>query len=541
MHALLIEDSEIFAEALRRILASARAEIQLNHVCCLADAAKFRESQLDVILLDLTLPDTEGLDSVRGAQAALPGVPLVVLTADHDAERAIEILRGGAQDYLVKGAFDADTLLRSVRYAVERAQSEQLRRRLLQADRLAAIGKLAAGVVHEISNPAAYVRASQELVRAHMRAAERALETALHACSMLSGPPPELRSALTGARAELDEVTRIQDQTALGMARICSVVSDLRGYARLEPGEVVEVHPNLVIEEVCQLVYRLVRHKARLVKDLQEVPPVALVPGRLDQILTNLLVNAAQAVTDGYPQREQITVSTRARDGQVVIAVTDTGVGMTEEEQRRAFEPFFSTKARGEGMGLGLSICADIVSAHGGKITCSSTPGWGARFEVSFPAATSLAAAAAAVAPPAPVIASQRARVLLIDDEIYLRQTYALLLNTEFEMLTAADGTEALECLDTNPDLDLVICDVMMPDMDAAELLAEVRAKHPELLSRFILHTGGAMNERTRRLVDSGEFKVFYKPVAVAEISAAIRGLTGQARSEAVQSVEERR
>ena len=108
----------------------------------------------------------------------LPGVPIVVLTGERSSERALEILRGGAQDYLFKGAFDADTLVRSMRYAVERAQSEQLRRRLLQADRLAAIGKLAAGVAHEISNPAAFVRANQELVRTNLESAQNALKAA---------------------------------------------------------------------------------------------------------------------------------------------------------------------------------------------------------------------------------------------------------------------------------------------------------------------------------------------------------------------------
>lgn len=530
MHALLVEDSYIFAEALRGLLADAQAEVELSHVMRLADVVHFREPMPDVVLLDLTLPDAEGLDSVHGAQAALPGVPIVVLTAERNSERALEILRGGAQDYLVKGAFDADTLIRSMRYAIERAQSEQLRRRLLQADRLAAIGKLAAGVAHEISNPAAFVRANQELLRTRLESVERALQSALRAS--LSSPSREdgLTAPLGSAQSALAEVRRVSEQTSLGVERICSVVADLRGYARLEPAEPIEIQPNDVVNEVCQLVLGVVRHKALLVKDLKEVPPIALVPGRLDQVLTNLLMNAAQAIADGAPQREKITVSTRPLDSEVSIVVEDTGSGMSEEEQRHVFEPFFTTKSRDDGLGLGLSICADIVGAHGGSIRCSSVAGRGSRFEVRFPALSPLRAKQAQASPPeAP--ACTRARVLLVDDEPYIRQTYALLLDSDFDVVTAGNGGQALACLATDPKIDLVICDVMMPDMDAAQMLVKVRATRPELVSRFVLHTGGAMSERTRLLVDSGELPVFYKPVTVADMVAGIRRLLPRATS----------
>ena len=176
MHALLVEDSLIFAEALRLLLLEAKSDILLSHVTRLADARGFRDAQLDVILLDLTLPDTDGVDSVRSAMSLLPGVPIVVLTAERDSERALEVVREGAQDFLVKGAFDADTLMRAMRYAVERAQSAVLRHRLLQADRLSAVGRLAAGIAHEVSNPAAFVRANQDLLKARLDAALLALE-----------------------------------------------------------------------------------------------------------------------------------------------------------------------------------------------------------------------------------------------------------------------------------------------------------------------------------------------------------------------------
>jgi signal transduction histidine kinase len=538
MHALLVEDNEIFALALAELLEGANVEVKLSHVARLADAAAFRDPAPDVLLLDLTLPDAEGLDTLRGAQSALPSVPIVVLTAERNSERALQILRGGAQDYLVKGAFDADTLVRSMRYAVERAQSEHLRRRLLQADRLAAIGKLAAGVAHEISNPASFVRANQELLRAHLESASLALRSAFRRAGASPEVTAELVAELEAVRGEIDEMRRVNEQTTFGVERICSVVADLRGYTRLEPAQLVEVRPNDVVNEVCQLVQGMVRHKAQLLKDLQEVPAIALAPGRLDQVLTNLLMNAAQAIPEGAAQNERITISTRLREGEVSITVEDTGSGMTEEEQRHVFEPFFTTKTREEGLGLGLSICADIVAAHGGSIRCSSVSHQGSRFEVRFKVAPRLQPSA--VSPvPSEAPGSARARVLLVDDEPYIRQTYALLLDSDFDVVTAANGGQALAYLEADPGIDLVICDVMMPDMDAAQMLGKVRSTRPELVSRFVLHTGGAMSERTRLLVDSGEHPVFYKPMTVTEMVSGIRRLlpleAGESVAEAVR------
>ena len=139
MHALLVEDSVIFAEALRLLLVDVKSEqITLTHVERLADLPVGFEQDPDVVLLDLSLPDAEGIDSIRGVQNRLPGVPIVVLTADADEQQAVQMVRGGAQDYLVKGRFNVDTLVRAMRYAIERVQSEHLKRQLLQADRLAA-------------------------------------------------------------------------------------------------------------------------------------------------------------------------------------------------------------------------------------------------------------------------------------------------------------------------------------------------------------------------------------------------------------------
>ncbi len=521
MYALLVEDSIIFAEALYGLLREAgNREVELRHVQRLAEVTSAVEPIPDVVLLDLFLPDAEGIDSVRGVQHRLPGVPIVVLTADSDEERALQMVRGGAQDYLVKGHFNVDTLVRAMRYAIERVHGDQLKRQLLQADRLAAVGRLAAGVAHEISNPATFVQANRALLDERLRDARDALADARAAAGI--SPYDTLGLALQQAWTALEEVQQITERNANGIERICSIVQDLRGYARLEPGKVVRIRPNDVVNEVCSLVSNLVRHKARLIKDLGDVPPVALPRGRLDQILTNLMVNAVQAIPDSPPQNNTVTVATRVEGDAVVLSVEDTGPGLTPQEQKKVFEPFFTTKPRGIGTGLGLPICLEIARAHGGDIRCTSSKSVGTRFDVYFPGVFN-PEAYTSVPPPTPSPALQtRPRVLLIDDEPHIRDVYSELLEKDFAMTTADDGRQALALLKNDASFDVIVCDVMMPDMDAAQLLEAVLEFSPQLSERFILYTGGAVSERARRLVDGGNIPVLYKPLLTDDLKRAI-------------------
>jgi signal transduction histidine kinase len=524
VHALLVEDSVIFAEALRLLLVDVKSEqITLRHVERLADLPAGFEQDPDVVLLDLSLPDAEGIDSIRGVQNRLPGVPIVVLTADADEQQAIQMVRGGAQDYLIKGRFNVDTLVRAMRYAIERVQSEHLKRQLLQADRLAAVGRLAAGVAHEISNPATFVQASSRLIQGELARAQAALEEAAQALHSPDAASTKLAPQIDQANSSICEVKRLVEQNASGVDRICSVVQDLRGFSRLEPGKVVHINPTEVVHDVCNLVSNVVRHKARLVKQLSSVPPIALPRGRLDQILTNLLVNAAQAIPEAPPQDNCVTVKTDLRDDQVLITVEDTGPGMTIEQQKRVFEPFFTTKPRGVGVGIGLSICLEIARAHGGDIRCDSELGHGTRFEVSFPGISHVEVRLPTPPPPPSPAAAGRARVLLVDDEPSIREVYSLLLADEFDVVTAADGHGALALLEEPASFDVIVSDVMMPDMDAAELLDAISKVSPTLADRFILYTGGAVSERARKLVDGGQIPVLYKPLLTDELKAAIR------------------
>jgi signal transduction histidine kinase len=228
-------------------------------------------------------------------------------------------------------------------------------------DRLAAVGTLAAGVAHEINNPLAFVVAN--------------LAFAVRELSALRDAHPDLSARLADVVAALEEAQ-------VGADRVRSIVVDLRNFARSEAnGAPVDVHD--VLESALKLISGDLRNRARLVKEL--TAGRLLVDGhegRLGQALLALLLNASQAIPAGEPDTHEVRVTTSWRaDGRACIEVRDTGAGIPEVARHRIFEPFYSSRPA-EASGLGLSICASIVSGMGGTIEVESTPGEGSTFRV---------------------------------------------------------------------------------------------------------------------------------------------------------------
>lgn len=242
------------------------------------------------------------------------------------------------------------------------SEHEQAQARLVVADRMASVGMLAAGVAHEINNPMMYVTSNLELLAEHSQA-QRFVE-------------PEVRR-------EAEEA--IRDALA-GCARVTALVKTLTRMSRSEGGVVGEVDLNRAIGDVLQLSRRDLERHVTLDFAAGEVPHIAGDEARLGQVFLNLLVNAAQAVASKPDGQRTIAVRTSIRSPrEVVVEVRDTGCGIPEAAQKRIFEPFYTTKASGEGTGLGLSVCADIVAQHGGSIEVESVLDQGTVFRVVLP------------------------------------------------------------------------------------------------------------------------------------------------------------
>jgi len=404
----------------------------------------------------------------------------------------------------------------SLRNVTERRQAQELRDRLTQSERLAAIGQLAAGVTHEINNPAAYVVANLTSMLDVVSELERELGPASPALGKLN----ELGDML---RENLD-----------GMARIRSIAGDLRTFARIGSNEVSMVDLNECVRSACKIAKSEIRQRAHLVWELGELPRIPGSPGKLAQVILNLLVNAAQAIPEGDVERNHITVRSGTDGIDLWLQVEDTGRGIPPEVRDKIFDPFFSTKPRTQGTGLGLALCADIVGQHKGTIKVSALLDGGTRFEVRFPRDNELQPSCPPPLPSrvVPRVHARRLRLLLIDDEpLVLRSLRRMLADHHVD--TAQGGHEALEMLRHDHDYDLIFCDLMMPDMDGTVLFGELERDLPAVLDRIIFCSGGAFTTRTKHFVEESTRPFVEKPMTRDAFERLVNEWYGQRRYEA--------
>jgi PAS domain S-box-containing protein len=367
------------------------------------------------------------------------------------------------------------------------------RRRAEQAQRLASLGTLAAGMAHEINNPLTYVATNVAFASDAIR------------------PLADVRG--------VGEALRALEDAAEGARRVSNVVRDLLSVARVDASVRRRVDPLDEVRAALKLAQNEIRHRARLVTRLDPAPPVLAGEFELGQVLVNLLVNAAYAVGEGAADRNEIRVRTgTAPDGAAVVEVADTGSGIAPEAVGRLFEPFFSTKPPGKGTGLGLSVCHGIVTALGGRIEVESAEGGGATFRVVIPPAAE-ERRAAAEEPARPAAA---ARILVVDDEPMIGKTVRRILSGH-EVVALTDAREALARVGRGESFDLVLCDLMMPEMTGMELHAALARDAPALARRMIFITGGAFTDGAREFLERTGSPQLEKPFAPAALREAVR------------------
>ncbi|WP_423600208.1 PAS domain-containing sensor histidine kinase [Roseateles sp. MS654] len=262
---------------------------------------------------------------------------------------------------------------------------EEAQNQLLQAEKMASIGQLAAGVAHEINNPIGFVSSNMSTLRGYVEPMFGLLDT------MQAAPPDALPAEVSQALRELDrridlefvkeDLPQLLDESEDGLVRVKKIVQDLKDFSRVDHADWQDADLNAGLDSTLNVVMNEVKYKADVKKDYGSLPPVRCIAAQLNQVFMNLIVNAAHAI----PQRGEIRLRTRAEDGWVWVEVADTGTGMSEEVRRRIFEPFFTTKPVGKGTGLGLSLSYSIIQKHAGRIEVESTPGEGTTFRVWIP------------------------------------------------------------------------------------------------------------------------------------------------------------
>ena len=399
-------------------------------------------------------------------------------------------------------------------FARDLTERKLMQARLLLTVRMASVGTMAAGVAHEINNPLAYLMANLDMV-----VGKRLPELAR---AIAAGRDPDAPEGDVGPR--IAQITEMLEIAREGADRVRNIVRDLKTFSRGDDEEQRgPVDVRRVLDASINMAWNEIRHRARLVRDYAPVPTILANESRLGQVFLNLLVNAAQAFPVGAARENEIRVRTRETpDGQVIVEVTDTGPGIPPELQRRIFNPFFTTKPIGVGTGLGLWICEGVVTSLGGSIAVESDRGKGATFRVVFPSRP--AKGPGSVPPPdsaePPIV---RGRVLIIDDEQPLLRTLAATVGEENEVVALSTGREALHLLAGDARFDVILCDLMMPDVTGMDLYEETQHAHPELVDAFIFLTGGAFTPRARDFLDTAKVARLEKPFNLVTLLSMVR------------------
>ncbi len=262
---------------------------------------------------------------------------------------------------------------------------EHSRMQMLQKEKMASIGQLAAGVAHEINNPVGYVLSNLTSLDKYFT---RMCDYTTWLQELANrGEDEVLRQMLSQRRRELkldfmmEDVGDLMAESVEGAQRIRSIVQNLKTFSRVDEAELKPVDLNECIESTINIVWSEIKYKAELVRDLGDFPLLECYPQQLSQVFMNLLVNAAQAIEG----QGSIEIRSWQQGDNVCVSVSDTGIGIEKEHIERIFEPFYTTKPVGQGTGLGLSIIYEIVQKHGGDIQVQSVPGQGTTFTLSFP------------------------------------------------------------------------------------------------------------------------------------------------------------
>ena len=505
---LIVDDEPVNVRLLERML----QEMGCPSYRSTTDSRKveglYAELGPDLILLDLMMPHLDGLEVMRRLKRRIADddyVPILVLTADSTMEARRRALAAGAKDFLTK-PFDQVELGLRVRNLLEtrflhlalRRHSEDLERQveertrqLLQTEKLATMGTLLAGVAHELNNP---------------------LSVVLGQASLLIRTAP-------------DEAVRARGEKINRAAERCGrIVKNFLLLARQRPDDRQRVGLNQIVEEAVELLgypLRVDNVEVSCVLD-SALPPLWADGHQLGQVFVNLISNAHHAMrASSGPRRLRITTGAEPSGGTLFVEVADSGPGVPPDIRAKLFEPFFTTKPPGEGTGLGLYLCQEIVGGHGGSLALVDRPGMGAVFRIELPVVTEFAAAPAEAEPEASRAAGKT--ILVVDDEPEVAEVLAEMLARDGHTVeTAGNGVEALERI-AGSAYDLVLCDLKMPRLDGPGFYRELDKRDPALARRVVFVSGDGLSQGIVAFLDQVTNPRLGKPFSEASVRQVVR------------------
>ena len=403
---ILIVDDE---EPIRKLFASCLSEHYICVTAADAQEALLRLASEDfaLVISDVQMPGLNGVELLRSITEHFPNVAVIMVSGVNRTQRVMDTVRLGAYDYLIKPcdlevleltverALEKRALLRNARQykqeleeqntelARRKAELERLQSQIVHSEKMASLGQLAAGVAHELNNPAGFIYGNMEILRTCAAGLERLLS--FYDNAQL---PESLTAQIKVIKEETDYEHSLEDLKSIisdchsGAERIRDVVQNLRLFSRLDEAEFKKVDLHDGMESTIRLLSQYYSAgRITLERDYADLPPVDCYAGQLNQVWMNLLTNAAQAISS----EGKVRVATCKENNMAKVSISDTGSGIAPEHLKKIFDPFFTTKRVGEGTGLGLSITYGIIERHGGSINVESRHGEGTTFTITIP------------------------------------------------------------------------------------------------------------------------------------------------------------
>ena len=510
LRVLLVEDSLADAELLMASLAEAGYDAVTERVQTSDEMrAALRQGGWHVILSDYSLPSFSAPEALAIAQELQPELPFIIVSGTVGEDTAVNALKAGASDFLVKGRLTrlVPAIERELREA-EMRRERQLERdgledRLRQSQKLEGIGRLAGGIAHDFNNLLTVIIGYTEMVLDQI------------------GPDKPISKDLAEIRSASD--------------RAVALTRQLLAFSRKQTLNVVTMDLNTVIESMRNMLERLISADIAIRSHLAaDLPAILADRVQVEQIVMNLVMNAR----DAMPRGGVITIDTKAVTAAdvraatheraaapryVALTIRDTGQGMDSATQARIFEPFFTTKGAGEGTGLGLATVYGVVQQLGGHIAVSSGLGLGTTFTLYFPQCDDSIKPDQAQRRTSAPLAAAREVILVVEDQRGVRQLASrILIRHGYTVLEAADARQALDIAE-RPDqvLDLVISDVVMPAMGGPELVGRLRTLRPTTKALYM--SGYTGDDLSRRIGEESSVLVLEKPFSATALLRAVR------------------
>jgi two-component system cell cycle sensor histidine kinase/response regulator CckA len=480
-------------------------------ITCVHDRAEFvaalERGGFDLVLSDYTLPAFDGLSAIAIVRARWPDLPVILISGTVGEDFAIESLKNGATDYVLKTRLTrlVPAVTRAMREVKERAECRQLEAQFIEAQKMEVIGQLAAGVAHDFNNILGVIMGHSDMML------------------MKLGPADPLRNHVA-------EIRRASERAA-------GLTLQLLVFGRKQTVQPVVIDLNVVVRDLEQMLQRLIDENIEMMI-VPGIQPGRIMadPGYVGQVLMNLVVNARDAMPNGG--RLTIATSkvkldenyTRAHPGTIpgdymMLSVTDTGTGMTAAVKARLFEAFFTTKPVGKGTGLGLATCQTIVEQSGGHIDVYSELGKGTMFQVYFPCVEQPLDLAAQPVQSGPLPRGTET-LLVVEDDPAVRHLAEEVLRTQgYVVLPANNGQDGLNMARAHqgPPIQLVVTDVIMPLMGGKVMSEWLKVTYPGLK---VLFTSGYTDDAISHhgVLDAG-VDFLPKPYTPATLTRKVREL----------------